>query len=383
MPNRMQTLLTGLSACVAVLVASSGAWAQSGADIPRTASGRPDLSGSYDTATVTPLQRPRAFGDRLTLTVEEAAIVASDPDGLASTFNLAPAGSDERQAAREEAQRAGFETGDGNREAPPAGGDGSGGAAGNVGGYNTFWIDRGDDAFQINGEIRTSIITDPPNGRQPPRTEANRAAMAARGGSFRSNSGTAWWLEDDLNAAGPYDHPEQRPHAERCLMGFGSTAGPPMLSVLYNNMKRIVQTDDTVMILVEMVHDARIVRMNAEHNPPEIRSWLGDSVGHWEGDTLVVDTTNFTDNPSLGGASRNLHVVERFSRLDADTLLYGFTVDDPTVWTAPWSGEFPWPASDNKIYEYACHEANYSFGGILRGARVLEQDARDAAGARD
>ena len=383
MPNRMQTLLTGLSACVAVLVASSGAWAQSGADIPRTASGRPDLSGSYDTATVTPLQRPRAFGDRLTLTVEEAAIVASDPDGLASTFNLAPAGSDERQAAREEAQRAGFETGDGNREAPPAGGDGSGGTAGNVGGYNTFWIDRGDDAFQINGEIRTSIITDPPNGRQPPRTEANRAAMASRGGSFRSNSGTAWWLEDDLNAAGPYDHPEQRPHAERCLMGFGSTAGPPMLSVLYNNMKRIVQTDDTVMILVEMVHDARIVRMNAEHNPPEIRSWLGDSVGHWEGDTLVVDTTNFTDNPSLGGASRNLHVVERFSRLDADTLLYGFTVDDPTVWTAPWSGEFPWPASDNKIYEYACHEANYSFGGILRGARVLEQDARDAAGARD
>ncbi len=383
MPNRMQTLLTGLSACVAVLVASSGAWAQIGADIPRTASGRPDLSGSYDTATVTPLQRPRAFGDRLTLTAEEAAIVASDPDGLASTFNLAPAGSDERQAAREEAQRAGFETGDGNREAPPAGGDGSGGAAGNVGGYNTFWIDRGDDAFQINDEIRTSIITDPPNGRQPPRTEANRAAMAARGGSFRPNSGTAWWLEDDLSAAGPYDHPEQRPHAERCLMGFGSTAGPPMLSVLYNNMKRIVQTDDTVMILVEMVHDARIVRMNAEHSPPEIRSWLGDSVGHWEGDTLVVDTTNFTDNPSLGGASRNLHVVERFSRLDADTLLYGFTVDDPTVWTAPWSGEYPWPASDNKVYEYACHEANYSFGGILRGARVLEQDARDAAGARD
>ena len=166
-------------------------------------------------------------------------------------------------------------------------------------------------------------------------------------------------------------------------MGFGSTAGPPMLSVLYNNMKRIVQTDDTVVILVEMVHDARVVRMNAEHNPPEIRSWLGDSVGRWEGDTLVVDTTNFTGNPSLGGASRNLHVVERFPRIDADTLLYGFTVEDPTGWSAPWSGEYPWPASDSKVYEYACHEANYSFGGILRGARVLEQDARDAAGARD
>jgi hypothetical protein len=140
-----------------------------------------------------------------------------------------------------------------------------------------------------------------------------------------------------------------------------------MLSVLYNNMKRIVQSEDTVIILVEMVHDARIVRMNQEHNPPEIRSWLGDSVGHWEGDTLVVDTTNFTDSPSLGGASRDLHVVERFSRVDADTLLYNFTVEDPSVWTAPWTGE------------YACHEANYSFGGILRGARILEQDARDAA----
>jgi hypothetical protein len=381
MSNRMQALLAVIGVCAVGLTTAPGAAAQ--ADIPRTWSGHPDLSGSYDTATVTPLQRPQIFGDRLTLTAEEAAIIASDPDGLSSTFNLAPAGSDERQAARDEAQRAGFETGDGNREAPPAGGDGSGGAAGNVGGYNTFWIDRGDAAFQLDGLVRTSIITDPPNGRRPPLTEEASAAARARAGLFRENSGTAWWLDDDLAASGPYDHPEQRPHAERCLMGFGSTAGPPMLSVLYNNMKRIVQTDDTVVILVEMVHDARVVRMNAEHNPPEIRSWLGDSVGRWEGDTLVVDTTNFTDNPSLGGASRNLHVVERFSRIDADTLLYGFTVEDPTVWSAPWSGEYPWPASGSKIYEYACHEANYSFGGILRGARVLEQDARDEAGARD
>ena len=243
--------------------------AQAGSDIPRTPSGRPDLSGTYDTSTVTPLQRPREFGDRLTLTQEEAAIIASDPDGLARVFGLAPAGSDERAAARAEQQRAGFETGDGNREAPPVGGDGSGGAAGNVGGYNTFWIDRGDAAFQIDGLVRTSIITDPPNGRQPPLTDSARAARAARAGFARPNDGTAWWLEDDLEAPGPYDNPEQRPHAERCLMGFGSTAGPPMLSVLYNNMKRIVQTEDTVVILVEMVHDARIVRMNAEHNPPE------------------------------------------------------------------------------------------------------------------
>ena len=383
MPNRIPAFASVLAVCVVGLVATSIASAQTVTDNPRPPSGRPDLSGTYDTATVTPLQRPRHFGDRATLTAEEAALIAAEPDGLARTFNLAPAGSDERAAVRGDEQRAGFETGDGNREAPPRGGDGSGGAAGNVGGYNTFWIDRGDAGFQIDGEYRTSVIIDPADGRQPPRTAEFRAAAAARAGSFRANDGTAWWLEGDLNAAGPYDDPEIRPHAERCLMGFGSTAGPPMLSVLYNNMKRIVQTEDTVMILVEMVHDARIVRMNQEHNPPELRSWLGDSVGHWEGDTLVVDTTNFTDNPSLGGASRNLHVVERFSRIDSDTLLYRFTVEDPTVWTAPWTGEYVWPSSDDKVYEYACHEANYSFGGILRGARVLEQDVRDAAGVRD
>ena len=373
------------AAALTAAAAPAAARAQGGPDVPRTPSGRPDLSGVYDTATVTPLQRPREFGERLTLTEEEAAVIASDPDGLARVFGLAPAGSDERAAARAERQRAGFETGDGDREAPPAGGDGSGGAAGNVGGYNTFWIDRGDAAFRIDGLIRTSIITDPPNGRQPPLTESARAARAARARFARPNDGTAWWLADDLDAPGPYDHPEQRPAAERCLMGFGSTAGPPMLPVLYNNMKRIVQTDDTVVILVEMVHDARIVRMNQPHAPPEIRSWLGDSVGHWEGDTLVVDTTNFTDDPSFGAASRNLHVVERFTRLDADTLLYQFTVDDPAVWTAPWSGEYVWPASNDRVYEYACHEANYSFGGILRGARVLEEDARTAAetGPRD
>ncbi len=370
---------TVLGVCALSLAVTTPAVAQSD-DIPRTPSGRPDLSGTYDTATVTPLQRPREFGERMSLTAEELAVIQSNPDGLAEVFNLAPAGSDEREAVRQNETVTGFETGDGSREAPPAGGDGSGGAAGNVGGYNTFWIDRGDDGFMIDGEYRTSIIIDPANGRQPPRTEAWRAAAAANAGSFRENTGTAWWLEDDLDAAGPYDNPEDRPHAERCLMGFGSTAGPPMLSVLYNNMKRIVQTEDTIMILVEMVHDARVIRMNAEHEPPEIRRWLGDSIGWWEGDTLVVDTTNFTDNPSLGGATRDLHVVERFSRIDADTLLYNFTVEDPNVWTAPWTGEYVWPVSEHKVYEYACHEANYSFGGILRGARILEEDARKAAG---
>ena len=372
-------LTTMLGVCAVAVVMAPPATAQS-EGIPRTPSGRPDLSGTYDTATVTPLQRPREFGERMSLTAEELAVIQSDPDGLAQVFNLAPAGSDEREAVRNNETVTGFETGDGNREAPPAGGDGSGGAAGNVGGYNTFWNDRGNDGFMVDGEYRTSIIIDPANGRQPPRTEEWRAAAAARAGSFRENTGTAWWIEDDLDAPGPYDNPEDRPHAERCLMGFGSTAGPPMLSVLYNNMKRIVQTEDTVMILVEMVHDARIIRMNAEHEPPEIRRWLGDSIGWWEGDTLVIDTINFTDNPSLGGASRDLHVVERFTRVNADTLLYNFTVEDPNVWTAPWTGEYVWPASNHKAYEYACHEANYSFGGILRGARILEEDVRKAAG---
>ena len=345
-------------------------------DVPRTAGGRPDLSGTYDTATLTPLQRPRRFGTRGTLSAEEAALVESDPGALRTLFGIAPGGSDERRAAREASSGAREEA----QVAPPAGGDGSGGAAGNVGGYNTFWIDRGSGVFRIDGAWRTSILTDPPDGRRPPLTAAAQARAAERARFSRPNTGTAWWLEDGLDAPGPYDDPEVRPLAERCLLGFGSVAGPPMLPVLYNNLKKIVQTEDHVLIHVEMVHDARVVRMNQEHAPPEIRSWLGDSVGHWEGDTLVVDTTNFNDTPALGGASRNLRVVERFTRIGPDALLYRFTVDDPTVWTAPWSGEYVWPATRDRVYEYACHEANYSFRGILGGARILEADARAAAG---
>ena len=362
--NCRAPLLIGVVSLVSTMLVPSAFAQQGDTNIPRRPDGRPDLSGTYDTATLTPLQRPARYGDQSVLTEEEAAAIqAGESAALASIFNYDPA--------------VNTEVSDPNRGAPPVGGDGSTGAAGGVGGYNTFYFDRGTAGFQIDGQWRTSIITDPPNGRQPPVTEDVRAQRASRAGFLRANTGTAWWLENDLNAAGPYDDPEVRPLSERCLMGFGSTAGPPMLPVLYNNHKRIVQGDDTVVILVEMVHDARVVRLNQEHDPPEIRSWLGDSVGHWEGDTLVVDTTNFRDETALGQASRNLHVVERFTRTDADTLLYQFTVDDPTVWTAPWSGEYVWPVSENKVYEYACHEANYSFGGILRGARLLEADARD------
>lgn len=147
-----------------------------------------------------------------------------------------------------------------------------------------------------------------------------------------------------------------------------------MLPVLYNNLKQIVQTKDRLVILNEMVHDARVVRINGKHEPADIRRWMGDSIGHWEGDTLVVDTTNFNDTPAMYGATKSLHVIERFKRIDAKSLVYQFTVEDPAIWTKPWTGEILWPATDQRIYEYACHEGNYSFAGILKGARMLEAD---------
>ena len=330
-----------------------------GQDIPRTPSGRPDLSGTYDVSTLTPMQRPVELGTKMSLTDEEAAEVAEQ---------------ERRRMAERNAPS------DPNRGAPPQGGDGSQGASGNVGGYNSFWIDRGTGAYRIDGEWRTSILIDPPNGRYPTTTEARQAVLrAARdaGPARRAqNDGTAYWLEGGLDAPGPYDNMEQRPYAERCILTFGSTSGPPMLPALYNNHKRIVQGEDTILILIEMVHDARIIRMNAEHDPPEIRKWLGDSIGWWEGDTLVVETTNFVDRPAFRQGSGNMTVTERFRLQDADSLIYSFTVEDPTVWIAPFTGEYAWPRSENKVFEYACHEANYALEGIMKGARLLEADFR-------
>jgi hypothetical protein len=312
----------------------------------------PNLSGNYDIATLTPLERPKAFGDSLYLTARQADKIAADEKAMmiAGSRNSNP-----------------------DREAPPDGGDGSRGAAGNVGGYNSFWIDRGEDAFSVDGKFRTSIIHEPADGRRPELTALGKRKQHKRISGYRPNKGDAWWLEE-ANGEGPYDDPELRSLAERCLLGFGSTSGPPMLPVLYNNVKRIVQTEDHIMILNEMVHDARIIRLNAEHLPDEIRKWNGDSIGHWEGKTLVVDTTNFNDRSGLGLASRHLHVVEKFKRLDDNSLLYSFTVEDPTIWADAWSGEYPWPLTKNSVFEYACHEGNYALGNVLRGARLLEAD---------
>ena len=361
MRGRISLTLAVLSLAL-VPLASTAVAQQGGTDIRRTSNDRPDLSGTYDVGTLTPMQRPTELGEKLALTEEEAATFASTATAaLDRRNNIVAAVNTERS--------------DPNRGAPPVGGDGSTGASGNVGGYNTFWIDPGAGAFQIDGQWRTSILIDPPNGRYPPRTQARldaQRAAARSGGDRRQNDGSAYWLEDGRDAPGPFDNMEQRGFGERCVLGFGSTAGPPMLSVLYNNHKRIVQSEGTILIHVEMNHDARIIRMNAEHDPPEIRKWLGDSVGHWEGDTLVVETTNFRDRPSFSQGSRNMTVTERFRMESADKLIYNFTVEDPTVWTASFTGEYAWPRSGNKVFEYACHEANYALEGIMRGARFLE-----------
>jgi len=183
--------------------------------------------------------------------------------------------------------------------------------------------------------------------------------------------------EDDPGFEGPdaYNDPEIRPLAERCLVGFSSTSGPPILpTYFYNNLHQIVQTPDYVLILTEMVHDARIIRMNAQHAPPAVRKWLGDSIGRWDGDTLVVETTNFTDKTRFRGSTENLKVTERFTRTDANTLRYQFTVEDPKTWTRPWTAEYAWPATSDLLYEYACQEGNYALGNILRGARLKETE---------
>ena len=335
----------------------------------RTADGQPDLQGVYDVATITPLERPASLGTRLVLTDEEVAAL----EGY------------EKQRIDKAAEPSSPD-----RAAPPVGGDTSPtksyleglfrAGGGTVGGYNNFWIAAGTRNIVVDGQKRSSIIVDPPDGRVPrikPEAQKRNAAYLSTRVSPDANEGAA------AGPPGAYDGPEARPLAERCLLGFGSTSGPPTLpNYFYNNLKQIVQTRDTVMILNEMVHDARIIRIGGTHLPKTIRKWMGDSIGHWEGDTLVVDTTNFTAKTQFRGSGEDLHVIERFTRTDANTLLYRFTVEDPTTWDRPWTGEYPWVATPENLYEYACHEGNYSLAGVLKGARVREADEAAARGAR-
>jgi hypothetical protein len=297
---------------------------------------RPDLSGTWTNATITPLERPQGVKD---LILSEEAATRMERAMIARRDRL-------------------NEPSDPDRPAPPQGGDGSTGAAGNVGGYNNFWLDPGDRVAIIDGKRRSSLIIDPPDGHVPALTPEARQRQQARAKT--------------MIGRGQYDHPEYRPLAERCLLSFGPTT-PLVPNYFYNNNLQIVQTPDHVMILMEMVHDARIVRIGGTHLPKHMRPWMGDSIGRWEGDTLVVDTTNFPPQQNFRGSSENLHVVERFRRSDARTINYRFTVDDPTTFTAAFTGEIPFVAIDELIYEYACHEGNYALSNVLSGARNEEK----------
>ncbi|MBZ5601992.1 MAG: hypothetical protein LAO79_06775 [Acidobacteriia bacterium] len=297
--------------------------------VARTPDGHPDLQGIWTNATLTPLERPAQFANKPTLS--EAEATAYEKSDLKTNDIDDP-------------------------EAPLLARAGSGSGETAVGGYNNLFIDRGTQLARVDGVKRTSLIIDPPDGRIP----ATRPLPAPRAPGASANQ------------LGRFDSVKDRPLAERCLVGFGSTSGPPMLPVLYNNTYQIVQTPDYVMILVEMVHDVRVVRMNQKHAPSSVRRWFGDSVGHWEGDTLVVDTTNFNGQNRFRGAGENLHVIERFQRVDPNTILYRATVEDPQAYSKPWTLEYPFNASAGPIYEYACHEGNYAMPDILGGARKLE-----------
>ena len=213
--------------------------------------------------------------------------------------------------------------------------------------------------MRVDGVKRTSLIIDPPDGKRPVRTDRRPQGRRGGGGGY----------------LGGFDNVKERPLSERCIIGFGSTSGPPMLPVLYNNDYQIVQTPNYVMILVEMVHDVRIIRMRGAHDPENVDQWLGDSIGHWDGDTLVVETTNFHEGNRFYGASEKLRVTERFQRVDANTILYRATIDDPETYTRPWTLEYPFRATPGPIFEYACHEGNNALTDILGGARKADAAA--------
>lgn len=346
-------LAVGLAvAGTALLIETPSLDAQS--SIPRTPDGRPDLQGNWTNATMTPIVRPN--GVDLVLSPDQVqALEEGRQDFIAQDYEIS----------------------DPDRPAPPEGGEFTGNAifdaaTGGTGGYNQFFVDAGDEIAVFNGEPRGSLITHPENGRPPAYSEEGRRRLRER----------AEW---DARF-GSYDNPENRPLAERCIMSFGSNAGPPMLpNYFYNNNYTIVQTPDVILILTEMVHDVRIIRMGEpDALPDHVRPWMGDSWGYWAGDTLVVETTNIHPEQVLMGMSNasfrpseEIVVTERLTRADDDTINYEFTVEDPLVWSEPIRGEVPFERLDGLLYEYACHEGNYAMENVLRGARAEERREED------
>ncbi len=323
-----------VAATVAAAIWPSPGTAQAVADTVeplRTSWGVPDLRGIWDFRTITPLERPRDMAEKQVLTQAEA---------------------DELEA-RTAQRRVEADT-----LAIPERCVGSPNFVDCVGSYNQLWFDRGTEVLE---DRRTSLIVDPPDGRIPSLTpEAQNRADAIAEIRRRPPRG-----------------PEDRRVGARCIVGFNS--GPPMSPSAYNNNMQLFQAPGYVAILNEMVHDARIIPLDGrDHLPSHIRQWMGDSRGRWDGDALVVETTNLTDQTMFKGSGKNMRVVERFKRLDADTLLYEYTIDDPESFVHPWTAVFPMRKTALPIYEYACHEGNYSMFNLLSGARAEEKAAAEA-----
>jgi hypothetical protein len=312
--------------------------------VPHNVFGQPDLEGVWTNATVTPLERDNAkFGDRLVMTPQELA-------------------------ARENEEKAYIAEGDKptdpNLKVTDLPVNCGRGFSGTNCGYNRGWTDPGETVMRVKGEPRTSFITSTPNGRMPAVKAGVRPPQRGGGGAgFNVN-----------------DNPETKTLAERCLTSFGNSAGPVMLPLLYNNNYQIAQNRDTVAIWVEMVHDVRQIDLRrTAHLPSNIRPWFGDSIGHYEGDTLVVETTNYPRQNAFRGAWEDLKVTERFTRVAKDRVLYQFKVEAPSVWDTAWGGEYEFGTSKGLVYEYACAEGNYALEDMLAGARAEDAVAQKTA----
>jgi hypothetical protein len=326
---RVPCLLAMVSALALSAVVVPSAAGQSGKwTPPRMPDGKPDIQGTYTFSTITPLQRPAALNGKDVLTPEEAAAFAASENIRLNRDLFDP---------EKGAPSAGY--------APRS--------QGGVLSYNDFWYERGN---QLTEDRRTSLIVDPPDGRIP-FTAATRARMAAQA---VKNNAVAFESYEDLSLA------------DRCILSFNS--GPPMVSSTYNNNLQIVQSPGYVVIFTEMVHDARIIPLDGRPHGSFAR-WTGDSRGHWDGDTLVVETRNFRRETSLAGSTANTQLVERFTKVDPKTIRYEYTVTDPTAYTQPWTVMMPLRVFDQRLFEYACHEANYGLVGVLRGVRAKEKAA--------
>ncbi|MFT3723310.1 MAG: hypothetical protein QM773_06950 [Hyphomonadaceae bacterium] len=314
----------------------------------RAPDGHPDLSGVWTNATTTPLTRPASYGDRLLLSDDEVAKLEGD------TFKR-----NARQNAPTSAElqknwsKIGLK--------PDTLDECRSGSTGAACGYNAFWTDPGDLVMRVNGQGRTSLITYPANGRMPARVTNPGGARAA-----------VVQTSEEAGGAGRNDNPEERGLGERCIYMSGPS-GPVMTKTLYNNNYQFVQTKDYVAIWVEMIHELRIVHLNAKHRTDGVRPWGGDSIGWWDGDTLVVETVGYHPGQDVRGGGSGIKTTERFTRVAPDRLHYAFNVEDPGTWVEPWGGEYEFAAVKGRVYEYACHEGNYGLAGILAGGRSADR----------